>query len=105
MKAPTLNSRHGRRSARGVAVSAVAAGVSAALPWRCRGLRRIPRKGALGGGFVRPHCGVTGEPFRISTRPDAFRSLLGIASDAKAPTYAQLYSGDWNYPTSSGCMR
>src|SRR5271167_2938862 len=30
-----------------VAVSAVAAGVSAALPWRCR-LRRIPRKGALG---------------------------------------------------------
>ena len=36
---------------------------------------------------------------------NAFRSLLGIASDAKAPTYAQLYSGDWNHPTSSGCMR
>ena len=35
---------------------------------------------------------------------NAFRSLLGIASDAKAPTYAQLYSGDWNHPTSSGCM-
>jgi len=30
--------------------------------------------------------------------------LLGIASDAKAPTYAQLYSGDWNHPTSSGRM-
>ena len=28
---------------------------------------------------------------------NAFRSLLGIASDAKAPTYAQLYSGDWNH--------
>ena len=25
---------------------------------------------------------------------NAFRSLLGIASDAKAPTDAQLYSGD-----------
>jgi ISXO2-like transposase domain len=36
---------------------------------------------------------------------NAFRSLLGIASDAKAPTYAELYSGDWNHPTSSGCMR
>ncbi len=36
---------------------------------------------------------------------NAFRSLLGIASDATAPTYAQLYSGDWNHPTSSGCMR
>ena len=36
---------------------------------------------------------------------NAFRSLLGIASDAKAPTYAQLYSRDWNHPTSSGCIR
>ena len=26
---------------------------------------------------------------------NAFRSLLGIAGDAKAPTYAELYSGDW----------
>src|SRR5271166_4610737 len=33
---------------------------------------------------------------------NAFRSLLGIASDAKAPTYAQLYSGDWNHATSRG---
>ena len=30
---------------------------------------------------------------------NAFRSLLGTASDAKAPTYVQLYSGDWNHPT------
>src|SRR5271166_3769647 len=59
---------HGRRPARGVAVSAVAAGVSAALPWRCR-LRRIPRKGALGGRLRLSAFGVTGEPFRISTRP------------------------------------
>ena len=36
---------------------------------------------------------------------NAFRSSLRIASDAKAPTYALLYSGDWNHPTSSGCMR
>ncbi len=35
---------------------------------------------------------------------NAFRSLLGIAGDAKAPTYAELYSGDWMHPTSSGCM-
>ena len=35
---------------------------------------------------------------------NAFRSLLGIAGDAKAPTYAELYSGDWKHPTSSGRM-
>ena len=34
----------------------------------------------------------------------AFRSLLGIAGSAKAPTYAELYSGDWTHPTCSGCM-
>jgi hypothetical protein len=35
---------------------------------------------------------------------NAFRSLLGIAGDVKAPTYAELYSGDWTHPTCSGCM-
>jgi len=35
---------------------------------------------------------------------NAFRSLLGIAGDAMAPTYAGLYSGDWTHPTCSGCM-
>ena len=35
---------------------------------------------------------------------NAFRSLLGIASNATAPTYAELYSGDWAHPTSSGCV-
>jgi transposase-like protein len=35
---------------------------------------------------------------------NAFRSLLGIAGDVKAPTYAQLYSGDWAHPTCSRCM-
>jgi hypothetical protein len=34
---------------------------------------------------------------------NAFRSLLGIAGDAAAPTYAELYSGDWAHPTCSGC--
>lgn len=29
----------------------------------------------------------------------AFRSLLGIAGDVTAPTYAELYSGDWIHPT------
>jgi len=32
---------------------------------------------------------------------NAFRSLLGIASDAAAPAYAELYSADWLHPTSS----
>jgi transposase-like protein len=32
----------------------------------------------------------------------AFRALLGIASGAAAPTYAQLYSGEWKHPRSSG---
>jgi len=35
---------------------------------------------------------------------NAFRSLLGIAGGAEAPTYAPLYSGDWIHPTCSGCM-
>ncbi len=32
---------------------------------------------------------------------NAFRSLLGIAGDVTAPTYAELYSGDWKHTTSS----
>ena len=36
---------------------------------------------------------------------NAFRSLLGIAGGAEAPTYAELYSGEWKHPTcSSGCL-
>ncbi|MCW8308743.1 IS1595 family transposase, partial [Acidiphilium sp. PA] len=35
---------------------------------------------------------------------NAFRSLLGIAGGAEAPTYAQLYSGAWVHPTCSGCL-
>ena len=34
---------------------------------------------------------------------NAFRSLLGIAGDVTAPTYAELYSGDWRHPTCCGC--
>jgi ISXO2-like transposase domain/Transposase zinc-ribbon domain len=33
---------------------------------------------------------------------NAFRSLLGIAGDATAPTYAALYSGEWRHPTCRG---
>ncbi len=32
---------------------------------------------------------------------NAFRSLLGIAGNASAPTYAELYSGEWQHPTCS----
>ncbi len=35
---------------------------------------------------------------------NAFRSLLGIAGGAEAPTYAELYSGEWTHPTCSGCL-
>jgi transposase-like protein len=35
---------------------------------------------------------------------NAFRSLLGIAGGIEAPTYADLYSGAWTHPTSSGCL-
>ena len=34
---------------------------------------------------------------------NAFRSLLGIAGDLTAPTYAELYSGAWQHPTCWGC--
>ena len=32
---------------------------------------------------------------------NAFRSLLGIAGNVTAPTYAELYSGDWTHPSCS----
>ena len=35
-------------------------------------------------------------------RRSHFRSLLGIAGDTSAPTYAELYSGEWRHPTCSG---
>ena len=34
---------------------------------------------------------------------NAFRSLLGIAGDVTAPTYAEVYLGEWQHPTYSGC--
>jgi ISXO2-like transposase domain len=36
---------------------------------------------------------------------NAFRSLLGMAGGTEAPTFAELYSGDWAHPTCSGCLR
>lgn len=33
---------------------------------------------------------------------NAFRSLLGLAGDAAAPTYAGLYSGKWQHPSCRG---
>ena len=34
---------------------------------------------------------------------NGFRSLLGIAGAAAAPTYDELYSGEWQHPTGCGC--
>ena len=45
--------------------------------------------------------------FRFSRRfyPfNAFLSLLGIAGDVAAPTYAELYAAKSRHPTSSGCV-
>lgn len=36
---------------------------------------------------------------------NAFRSLLGIAAEVSSPTLNELYSGDWQHPTYSRCMR
>ena len=39
---------------------------------------------------------------------NAFRSLLGIAGDTSAPTYAELYSGEWRhelYPKVDGAVK
>jgi tripartite-type tricarboxylate transporter receptor subunit TctC len=62
---------------------------------RSRG--RVDRKGAR---LIQPKA-------RYSTasvpRFNAFRSLLGIAGDVTAPTYAELYSGAWQHPTCWGC--
>jgi len=35
---------------------------------------------------------------------NAFRSLLGIAGDVTAPTYAEFYANKPRPPTSSGCL-
>jgi len=34
---------------------------------------------------------------------NAFRSLLGIAGGVAAPTYTELYSGEWQHARCSGC--
>jgi len=36
---------------------------------------------------------------------NAFRSLLGIAGNVGAPTFGELYSGEWQHPTCSRCLR
>ena len=36
---------------------------------------------------------------------NAFRSLLGMAGGIQAPTFAELYSGNWVHPTCSRCLR
>lgn len=36
---------------------------------------------------------------------NAFRSLLGIAGDVTAPTYAELYSGIWDHPSCASGKR
>ncbi len=36
---------------------------------------------------------------------NAFRSLLGIAGNVEAPTFRELYSGEWQHPTYSRCLR
>lgn len=33
---------------------------------------------------------------------NAFRSLLGLATETEAPTYAELYDGDWDHPGTTG---
>jgi transposase-like protein len=43
--------------------------------------------------------------FRFNRRGlpfNAFRSLLGIAGSVSAPTYDELYSGEWQHPVSCG---
>ena len=35
---------------------------------------------------------------------NAFRSLLGIATEITGPTFEGLYSGEWRHPTCSGCV-
>jgi len=68
-------------------------------------------------GFACPRCADQAEPFRFAARPgvlrcraftfrfnrrfypfNAFRSLLGLAVEAEAPTYEELYDGDWQHP-------
>jgi len=36
---------------------------------------------------------------------NTFRSLLGLASNAEAPTYENPYSGEWQHPTICGYLR
>jgi len=45
--------------------------------------------------------------FRFNRRfypMNAFRSLLGIAGDVSAPTFGELYSGEWQHPTCCGSV-
>ena len=56
--------------------------------------------------FPRSLSASTSSTFRFNRRfyPfNAFRSLFEIAGDVTAPTYAELYSGDWEHPKCSRC--
>src|SRR5208282_4166365 len=73
-------------------------------------------------GFVCPHCGQIAEPsasspdpvfwsaVRVAAKPaswsaPSWNAVIRIAGGVEAPTYADLYSGAWTHPTSSGCLR
>lgn len=74
-------------------------------------------------GFRCPHCANAEEPFRFAAKPGVLRcrkcrrdvaltagtvmerSLLGIGGEVEAPTYRELYSGDWQHPAASDHSR
>ena len=67
---------------------------------------RHPSRGQSPGSVTSTCKPTSTNTFRFNRRfyPfNAFRSLLGIAGDVTAPTYAELYSGAWQHPTCWGC--
>jgi Transposase zinc-ribbon domain len=78
---------------------------SSLAPSRCGVARPEPRKicertDATPDAFGSPSPPTEGRLYPFN----AFRSLLGIAGNTTAPTYAELYSGHWAHPKSSGRM-
>jgi hypothetical protein len=86
-------------------VSSLTPGMSAVQFQRQLGLGRYETAfqilHKLRAGMVRPDRDRIGGKHPIELPYNAFRSLLGIGGGAESPTYADLYSGEWQHPGST----
>ena len=75
-------------------------------PTICMAWRRVAREGDKAGMDVSQREDLSfprALPEFQRLFPDGTACAAYIAGDVTAPTYAELYSGDWEHPRCSGC--